>query len=68
MVNVQRLKAKILLAGYTQKTLAPDMKMSLNTLNAKVNGRAPIYCDEALRFCNVLGINDPIEKVEIFLT
>ena len=68
MVNVQRLKAAIVLAGYTQRTLAPAMGMSKNTLNAKVNGRAPVYCDEALRFCEVLGISDPNDKVEIFLT
>lgn len=68
MVNVQKLKAKMVLAGHTQRTLAEATGMSKNTLNATVNGRRSPNCDEVDTLCAVLNITDPGEKVDIFLS
>ena len=62
------LKGKIMMAGYTQRTLAEEMKMSKNTLNAKVNGRVALNTDEVVRLCDLLHIVDDSEKAYIFLT
>lgn len=67
MVNTTELKAQIVRSGYNQKTLAKAAKMSVNSLNAKINGRKPMHCDEADILCKLLGITDPVEKVNIFL-
>lgn len=68
MVNTKKLKGRIIEAGYTQASLAPLVGMSVNSLNAKINGKAKLYCDEVDALCAVLGIHDTAEKVEIFLS
>ena len=67
MVNTLKLKAKIILNEYTQKKLADDLGMSVNTLNAKVNGRKSFSVDDAALLCELLHIDTPEEKAEIFL-
>ena len=49
MINTNLLKGKILSAGFTQQTLAPLVKMSVNSLNAKINGRKVFDTDEVER-------------------
>lgn len=68
MVNTNLLKGKIASAGYTQKTLAPIVSMSKNTLNAKVNGRKNFDTEEIARVCYALNIVDAAEKCKIFLS
>lgn len=53
-------------AGYTQASLAPLVGMSKNALNAKINGKSRLYCDEVDALCTVLGIVDTAEKWEFF--
>lgn len=67
MVNVNKLKAAMVREGYTQPRFAEALKMSINTLNAKVNGKTKISTDEAKLMCKVLNIKDDVEKVDIFL-
>ncbi|MBU5627748.1 helix-turn-helix transcriptional regulator [Oscillibacter sp. MSJ-2] len=67
MVNANLLKGKIAAAGYSQQSLAPKVKMSVNSLNAKINGRKKFDTDEVSRICSALGITDPNEKCNIFL-
>ncbi len=67
MINTNLLKGRIAAAGYSQKTLAPVVKMSLNSLNAKVNGRKSFDTMEIERLCEALKIIDPTEKCLIFL-
>lgn len=67
MVDVNKLKGAIARAGYSQETLAKEMNMSPNTLNAKVNGKSRITTDEVVEMCNVLSIDSDSEKIEIFL-
>lgn len=67
MVNTNQLKGKIVASGYTQQKLARETGMSVNSLNAKINGRKIFDAEEVIRICDVLGISDPKEKCEIFL-
>lgn len=72
MVDINRLKARMVLAGHDQKTLtaackAKGYKTSYNTINAKFNKNSPITCDDAEMFCDVLEIYEPAEKAGIFL-
>lgn len=64
MVHTQKLKGRIMAAGYTQASLAPLVDMSKNALNAKINGKSRLYCDEVDALCTVLGIVDTAEKCE----
>ena len=72
MVDVKKLKARMVLAGHDRKTLTAECnkkgyKISYNTMVAKINESSPITCDDAEMFCVVLDINDPAEKAAIFL-
>jgi transcriptional regulator with XRE-family HTH domain len=67
-MNVNILKGKIVEKGFTQRTLAKKMKMSTNTLNEKLNGKRPFNTDEVRDLCDLLGITNSAEKVDIFLS
>jgi transcriptional regulator with XRE-family HTH domain len=62
-----KLKGKIVEAGYSQRSLASELGMSKNTLNSKVNGKIPFNTNEIERICEKLGIHDGAEKAAIFL-
>ena len=63
-----KLKGKIAEAGYSQRSLAAELGMSKNTLNAKVNGKIPFNTVEIERLCDKLEIYDGAEKAAIFLS
>lgn len=67
MVDVKKLKAAMVSAGYNQTSFADELNLSVNTLNAKVNGRAKITTDEAKKMCEILHIDNMADKVQIFL-
>ena len=72
MVNVNKLKARMVLMGYTQKSLVTEMtqrgvKTSENTLSSKMQGKSQFDCVDADVICEILEVNDPAEKAEIFL-
>ena len=72
MVDIARLKARMVLKGYNQRTLTAacrekGYKTSENTMYAKMNGRSPWTSDDMDMLCDVLEIDDPVEKVDIFL-
>ena len=67
MINTNKIKGAIVRAGFTQTNLAQALNMSVNTLNAKINGKSRITTDEAQDMCRILAINSDAEKVEIFL-
>lgn len=68
MVDKRKLMGRIVAAGHSQSSLAEAIKVSKNTLNAKINGKAVFNTDEVARICDELGITDDREKVLIFLT
>lgn len=72
MVDVNKLKSRMVLAGHTQKTLVAELcakgfPMTENTLSAKMNGKSQFYVDDALAICEILGINSSEDKATIFL-
>lgn len=66
MVNTAKLKARMLLEGYTQRTLATATKIGITPLNEKINNKRVFRCDEVDKICEVLKITDPSEKCDIF--
>lgn len=72
MVNVKKLKSRMILAGYTQKTLVEELrikgfKITENGLSAKMTGKSQFYVEDALAICEILGIHAPEDKADIFL-
>ena len=72
MVDVNRLRSRMVLMGYSQKSLVAEMnarglKTSENTFSSKMNGRSQFDCDDADMICEILEVHEPEEKAEIFL-
>ena len=72
MVNVNKLRSRMALMGYTQKSLVAEMnergiKTSENTFSSKMNGRSQFDCEDADVICDILKVDRPAEKAEIFL-
>lgn len=68
MINTNLLKGAIASAGYTQRSLAKQIKMSENALNHKVNGKKDFKLGEVTTICEALAITDDKQKLEIFLS
>ena len=72
MVDVKQLRARMVLMGYTQKTLVDEMnargvKTSENTFSSKMNGKSQFDCVDADVICEILEVEAPAEKAAIFL-
>ena len=72
MVDVNKLRARMVLMGYTQRSLVAEMngrgkKTSENTFSSKMNGRSQFDCDDADVICDILKLEHPADKAEIFL-
>ena len=72
MVHVNKLKARMVLMGHTQKSLVDEMtkrgvKTSKNTLSSKMNGKSQFDCVDADVICEILEVNSPADRAEIFL-
>ena len=72
MVDVRKLRSKIVLMGYNQKSLVTEInargyKISENTFSSKMNGMSSWDCDLVDIICDVLEVEEPVEKAEIFL-
>lgn len=72
MVNVPKLRSKMVLKGFSQKSLVSEInsrgvKISENTFSAKMNGTSVFDCDLVDVICDILDVEEPAEKAEIFL-
>lgn len=72
MVDVNRLRSRMVLMGYTQKSLVAEMnargvKTTENTFSSKMTGKSQFDCDDADVICEILKVEEPAEKAEIFL-
>lgn len=72
MVDIQKLRARMVLKGYNQKTLVAEInargaKTTENTFSSKMNGKSQFDCLDADLICDILEINSPAERAEIFL-
>lgn len=72
MVDVKKLRARMVLMGHTQRTLVAEMtargvKTSENTFSSKMNGKSQFDCADADVLCDILELNKPADRAEIFL-
>lgn len=72
MVNIQKLRSRMVLKGYNQRSLVAEIKargikVSENTFSSKMSGRSSFDCDMVDVICDILEIEIPAEKAEIFL-
>ena len=72
MVNIPLLRSRMALKGFSQKSLVAEInargvKISENTLSAKMNGTSVFDCDLADVICDILEVEDGAERSEIFL-
>ena len=72
MVDVNKLKSRMVLMGHTQRSLVAEMKKrgvktTENTLSAKMNGRAQFDCEDADIICDILEVSESADRAEIFL-
>lgn len=66
-MNSSLFRAKMVLEGYTQKSLAKEAGMAENTLGGKINNKVSCTTDDVKKFCRILHISDPADKCAIFL-
>lgn len=62
------LRAEIAAQGLSQREVAQRAKISRSAFSAKINGQRPFDTEEAVRVCDVLGIDDDKKKCDIFLS
>ena len=72
MVDIPKLRSKMVLKGYNQKSLVSEMnargvKISENTFSSKMTGASSFDCDLVDVICEILEVEKPAEKAEIFL-
>ena len=72
MVDVNKLRSRMVLMGYTQKSLVAEMtqrgvKTSENTLSSKMKGKSQFDCEDADVICEILEVDNPADRAEIFL-
>lgn len=72
MVDIQKLRSRMVLKGHSQKSLVAEInvrgvKISENTFSAKMTGTSTFDCDLADVICDILELEEPAEKSEIFL-
>jgi len=68
LLNKNKLRGAIVAAGMTQNEVAARIGISRNTFSAKVNGKTCFDSDQIEKICQIVGIIDPAEKANIFLS
>lgn len=60
-MQVRKIRSKMLELGYTQQKLAEALGITVQTLNAKLNGRSRLSLDEAISINKILKFDDPVK-------
>ncbi|MBK1809448.1 helix-turn-helix transcriptional regulator [Clostridium sp. YIM B02505] len=60
-MQINKLKARMIEQGYTQRRLADGIGITVQTLNSKINGRSVFSLDEAISITKILDIKNPEE-------
>ena len=63
-----KLLGKMAESGVTQRDLARHLNISENTMTSRLRGDSEFRADEIASICILLGITDPKEMNDIFLT
>ena len=61
------LRGKMAEKGVSQRDLAQKIRISENSLAAKIKGLRPFKVPEVIAICRILEISDPAEQSHIFL-
>lgn len=72
MVNIPKLRSRMVLKGYNQKKLVAELnargvKITQNTFSSKMQLKSPFDCDLVDALCDILEIDVPVDKADIFL-
>lgn len=72
MVDIQKLRSRMVLKEYSQKRLVAEinargLKISENTFSSKMTGASKWDCELVDVICDILEVNEPAHKAEIFL-
>ncbi len=72
MVDIQKLRSRMVLKGYSQRSLVAEInargvRISENTFSSKMTGKSSFDCDVVDVICDILGVEEPAQKAEIFL-
>ena len=72
MVDVPKLRSRMVLMGYNQRSLVAEInargvKISENTFSSKMTGKSSFDCDVVDVICDILEVDEPADKAEIFL-
>lgn len=67
MLQANLLKGKIVAAGMKRPEVARRIGMSASALSRKINGHQSFTLTEAEKLCEILRIETPEEKCNIFL-
>jgi len=67
VLNAKALKAKMVIAGVTQRELADKIGMSEGTMTSRLKGKSPFTLKEVADICKELSIVNGDEKAQIFL-
>ena len=72
MVDIPKLRSRMVLKGFSQKSLVSEInsrgvKISENTFSSKMTGTSSFDCDLVDVICDILEVEEPAEKAEIFL-
>lgn len=56
MININKLKGRLVEKGYSQKDVAKQWNIAQPTANQKINGKRAMSLDEAYSLANMLDI------------
>ncbi len=59
-MQINKIKSRMTELGYTQQKLAIAMGVTVQTLNAKLNGRSKFSLDEVISIIKILKLEDPM--------
>ena len=65
MINTRAVKARMLIMGLTQPTVAELMGMNVATFNAKIHNKSRLYVDEHIKISNILKLKTADEQKEL---
>lgn len=66
MTDTLKLKALMLLQGFTQEDLAKHLGLSKQTINMKLNNKRSFKLSEIAKICELLKIDNAQERFLIF--
>ena len=67
-MDVVKLRVKMLEKGISQQELALEAGISASSLSRKLKEVSQFRINEVRNICNTLGITDPCEACDIFLS